>query len=142
MKNLTYQPNGSVLKLLIKGDTAQEMEDRYLSLYNWNVVNSREEVNDLLWLCWTTREKMVKYLTNLHLFKLLDEEPNRFKGCKGGAMALAKTLALEELESIPQEPFVNFGESESSYTYDLGVISAEKPDTDLKDYFITRAFAN
>ena len=141
MKNLTYQSNGSVLKLLIKGDTAQEMEDRYLSLYNWNVVNSREEVSDLLWLCWTTREKMVKYLTNLHLFKLLDEEPNRFKGRKGGAMALAKTLALEELESIPQEPFVNFSESESSYTHDLGVISAEKPDTDLKDYFITRAFS-
>ena len=117
------------------------MEDRYLSLYNWNVVNSREEVSDLLWLCWTTREKMVKYLTNLHLFKLLDEEPNRFKGCKRGAMPLAKTLALEELESIPQEPFVNFSESESSYTHDLGVISAEKPDTDLKDYFITRAFS-
>ncbi len=57
-------------------------------------------------------------------------------------MQLAKTLALEEMESIPQEPFVNFGESESSYTYDLGVISTQKPDTDLKDYFITRAFAN
>ena len=134
MKNLSYQSNGSVWRLFITGSSEQEMQGRYFSLYNWNAVGGVDKVQDRIWACWTTPEKMFKYFTHINLFKMLDAAPNKFKGKKGGAMALAREMAELDMAELGIERYIV---SESSYEYATGSSTAERPDEDFKSSLIT-----
>ena len=134
MKNLSYQSNGSVWRLFITGSSEQEMEGRYFSLYNWNAVGGVDKVQDRIWACWTTPEKMFKYFTHINLFKMLDAAPNKFKGKKGGAMALAREMAELDMAELGVERYIVF---ESSDEYATGSSTAERPAEDFKSSLIT-----
>ena len=154
MKHLTYEPNGSTWLVYIHGNTPQEMEERYNSLYNWNAVNYRDELSEFNWVCWTTPEKMFKYFTHINLFKLVDDgylvtnQQHKFKGKKGGAMDLAREMAKLDMSQLQRSDFirgqrVNLTPTESDHEYSFSTSNvAEKPDTDLKDYFIMRGFSS
>ena len=138
MTNITHQNLGSSWAVFIYGDNREEIEQRFFSFWNWNATSG-----ELEWLTegrakfWTSKERMRKYFENVSLMELADSRPNDFKGKPQGALPEARRLALEKLKSLTHENVLTFG---GGYDfYELGTISAEKPDTDLKDYFIIRA---
>lgn len=65
---------------------------------------------------------------------MLDAAPNKFKGKKGGAMALAREMAELDMAELGVERYIV---SESFYEYATGSSTAERPDEDFKSSLIT-----
>lgn len=111
---LEYQDYSTKLIVSIKGESVQDIIEQHWSFYN----HGATEQPELWWMCgteayfYTTREKLLKAMTNAALFRLLNEaeESNSLKGCKGGAMPYARAIAQERFDGMtqnPRESFVN-----------------------------------
>lgn len=139
MTTITYQNCGTNWIVFIDGETHEEIEQHFFSFWNWNATSG-----ELAWLTegrarfWTTKERMQSYFENICLMELIDSRPNDFKGKKFGAFPEAKRLASERLASLKAEKVLTFGTNDEPY--ELGVISAEKPDEDLKSSFAFHPF--
>ena len=136
---LTYQNQGSNWAVFINGETEEEITRCYYSLWNWKATSG-----DLFWMngarayIWSTKARLEKYFENIYLMELIDNRAAEFKGKRFGALPVAKEMAAERLEGLQQEKLLTFGGNYE--TFALGSISAEKPDLDLKDYFLARSF--
>mgnify|MGYP001158446458 CR=1 FL=1 len=84
----------------------EAIEQEFNSLYNNGATNG-----ELQWInkgsgggyvarFWTNKSKTLDALVKAALTKLIQDEPNKYKGVKGGAMAEAKRLATEMFEGI------------------------------------------
>lgn len=70
MVRLYIQNFGTVQKLFVFADTAQELEYQYNSLYNFNATsgdlfNVCEMEGNFIAYIWTNKKKMIKYFDNL-----------------------------------------------------------------------------
>lgn len=129
MTQLIMQDCGTYVCLFVKGDTQEETEERYNSLYNFGATNSQpSRWTDLFGHIWTTRGKLMKYFETATLFELLGdvEACTTFKGIRGGLMCVARQIAAEKWEKLyaNRETILQFvGLNE---LYKMGEISAEK----------------
>ena len=136
---LTYQDYGSSILLFVNALNNKEAYGKYLSLWNWNCTSSEPDyVSDGVIAVWSTKEKLQEYLFNIRLMQLANLSPKY--GVKGGVAAEAKQLSEQDFLAVEQEMYRSIGNNYDFHT--LGTISAEKPDDDLKDYFVNKAFAN
>lgn len=142
MTKITYQNVGSNWIVFINGDSKTEIEQRYFSLWNWKATSGELDwLDDYCAKIWTTKEDMLRYFRNISLNELIDTRVAEFKGKKGGAFAVAKEMAQEKLSQMEKTNSRMIFGSEPEHDYSLGSICAEKPDLDLKDYFINKSFA-
>ena len=141
-QNLTIQSYGSSLLLFISGETSQEAYEKWLDLFNFGATGTTdsepEKVAPCVLSCWTTEEKLMKYLVARWTLRLADSAPK--KGVVGGVLAEARTLAVADYASIKTESYRSVGGNYD--TYDMGVIEASKPDLDMKDAILTHAYAD
>lgn len=141
MTKMTYQDFGNNWIVFINGDNKTEIEQQYYSLWNWKATSGELDwLSDDCAKIWTTRAKMVRYFRNICLNELIDTRVIEFKGKKGGAFPEAKEMAKERVNKLEKtNSRMAFGGFIEPYV--CGKISAEKPDLDLKDYFINKSFA-
>ena len=142
MVKMTYQNCGSNWVVFIKGDTQIEIEQQYYSLWNWNATSGELDwLQDDLAKIWTSKARLLRYFQNICLNELIDTRASEFEGVKGGALSKAKEMAKERFDTLEKtDDSIVFGREYEPFT--MGKISAEKPDEDLKDYFLRRAFEN
>jgi hypothetical protein len=143
---LTYQSYGSSIQLYIEG-TPAEAYGKYLSLFNWGATSTGKdgsswEFNQVAWVkdgviaVWTTMERLKEYLFNLHTTRLTKGNTNHLKGQKDGVKDAARAAAEADFAAIQHETYRSV--NGSFVEHEFGTIVAEKPDLDLKDYFITK----
>lgn len=143
---MTYQNLGSKLLLFLYG-TKEEIVGRHNSLFNWGATNG--ELN------WSTdnsatvlitgdkktpEEKLRHYFFNvevMRLMRLCDTCGISKKGRKYGVASQVKTIAERRFNEVTKEPNpIEWGKTLDPF--ETGIIAAEKPDMDLKDYFISK----
>lgn len=135
---LIYQSYGSSILLFIQGQNNEEAYGKWLSLANWgatSLLNGEEPefVTEGVISCWSTIENLRKYLFNIRIGQLAGEA---FKGKRNGAAHEAMQLAKADFDNIERETYRSVGGDLVEHSF--GTITAEKPDENLTDYFITR----
>ena len=103
---LSYKNCGTFWRIIITGDSEEAITRKYWSLFNWQAPDN-DELNwetDFSGWVWCKPKKLLRALTNAHLFKLLNEadekgENNKTKvdnlemyGALGGALAKSAYL--------------------------------------------------
>jgi hypothetical protein len=139
MKNLTVHKQGKKWRLYLNCKSVKEAEATFNALYNRGAVSRYTEIGETCWMCWTTPEKMLKYFTDIRFFTILESEPLKFKGKKGGALTLARELGQKDLDELPEESLPYEDGEESNYFY-KSHSPKDKEFNDLKDFFLYRAF--
>ena len=100
------QPWGSKTIIFIQGDDKQAVSDAYYRFWHYSIAGLELGNEGLNWLAdnavqfFTTRKKYVQGITLARLFYLIDNEAERFKGVKGGAMTEAKQFAENEYDNL------------------------------------------
>jgi|TARA_R110000744_G_scaffold158306_1_gene274309 hypothetical protein len=100
------QPWGNKTIIFIQGDDKQDVSDVYYRFWHYSIAGLELGNEGLNWLAdnavqfFTTRKKYVQGITLARLFYLIDNEAERFKGVKGGAMAEAKQFAESEYDNL------------------------------------------
>lgn len=144
---LVKQSYGANTLLFIISDSKQEAYEKYVSLFNWGAVNSHsgslsfdeiEWVKDGIISVWTTEERLKNYLFNTNLMRLLNSDAAKYKGKSGGAKEAALAAAEQEYNLIQHEEYRTVNSKFESHIF--GSVSAERPDEDLRDYFVARGF--
>jgi hypothetical protein len=90
--------------------------------------------------CWSTVERLQKYLFDTHLDKLAATVGSQFKGQPEGFKNEALRLAELDFNAIERETYRSVNNSFVEHSF--GTITAEKPDSDFKDECYKVAFAN
>ncbi len=131
---MTFQNVGSSTVLFLYG-TKEEIIGREYSLYNWNGINGELKwLSDGCAMCWSTPAKLLNYFFQLAVMELWDDSK---KGKKHGVEPEARKLAKERFDAVPQETH-SLHWADGIDIFEMGEITAEKPDEDLLDYFVTR----
>jgi len=112
----------------IKGNK-DEIEQFHNRVYNWGGTNGELQwmANDFAYF-WITLEKLERVMFKYVMNSLSDKLGKKFRGAKGGLKAVAMNRIKNTIDNIPTENFVRTAQMEDFYS--LGVISAEKLDTD------------
>lgn len=120
MEKLYIHRIGTVIAIGIESDSRQEIEQRFYSLWNFGATTG-----ELIWgtdsfaYCWTTPENLEKYFITSSLHKILNEQPNKFKGRKSGAIEHARQLAKLRYDEMIPSRFVTCHEFLDSSIYTL-----------------------
>jgi len=116
---ITYQDCGTNIAVFVDGNE-QEINDKFFSFWNHGATNSElKMLTDWRGYFWTTKKKLIKALTNAHLFRMLNDsdllrkqDPEGWthccKGIKGGFLPQAKIDAQREFDSYEKEKRTNF----------------------------------
>ena len=141
-ENITVQSYGSSLMLFISGKTSQEAYEKWLDLFNFGAVGTTdsqpEKVDECILSCWTTEEKLMRYLVARWVHRLADSAPK--KGVSGGVLPEARERAAADYASIKTESYRSVGGNYNEYS--TGTITAEKEDLSLEDQILRHAFAS
>lgn len=142
---LNYQSYGSSILLFIQGATNEETYAKWLSLANWgatSLLNGEEPkfVTEGVISCWSTIERLQKYLFDTHLDKLAATVAEQFKGKPDGFKNEALRLAELDFAAIGHETYRSVNGSFVEHA--MGTITAEREDLDFKDECFKKAFAN
>ena len=148
MKNkcsISFQNYGSSILLFLSGNTPQDAYDKWLSLANWGATSLLNEgepnyVADNVISCWSTIERLQRYLFNREIMKLWDTRVPEFKGKRDGFKHEALKLAKVEFDSITTESYRSVNSNFD--TYEFVTICAEKPDDDFRDAVLNFAFSD
>jgi len=98
---------GENTMVIIRGENRQETADAYYWFWHYSIAGTEPESELLNWRAdnviqfQTNEAKYVKGATLARLFYLIDNEAERFKGVKGGAMAEARQFAQDAYNQIP-----------------------------------------
>lgn len=141
---LTYQSYGSSILLFINGSTNEETYAKWLSLANWGATSllngeDPEFVTEGVIACWSTLDRLKKYLFDMNLDKLAVTAAAQFKGQPEGFKNEARRLAELDFAAIGYETYRSVGSSFEEHA--MGTIEASKPDSDFKDECYKFAFA-
>ena len=136
--SLTVQDYGSSILIFIQGKTAADTYGKWLSLANWGAIALNPEPNwitNVIASGWSTMAQLKKYLLTIRINELEDSGTAKYKGVKGGFLALAKERAEKDFAAITIETLrsvnsinVNYEFNESTYVYGESKAEAEKPD--------------
>jgi len=127
MKNqitITTQTFGNTNAFLLEGDKKQ-IENFHNAMYNYSATNG--ELHDMgngkAFYFYAQPEAVLEAMTKVALYALCNKI--KAKGMKGGLLALAKQKAQIKFDAIKEGRFLRT--AESSDTYNLGTITAERP---------------
>lgn len=134
---LTYQNYGTSILIFIQGETLEAAEGKWLSLYNWGATSTepRNVANNVI-ACWSTLDKLKRYLFNIHENRLVNNRPANMGDAELEATAASKST--HDFNAIETETFRSV--NNNFEFYEMGTICAEKPDDDFKDSVMKYAF--
>lgn len=138
---MSFQNFGSSWLMILRGAT-EEIELAFNGLFNFCATNGELTYCDHLQTVatfWSSEEAMDKFFFekcfNYRCLNSLD------KGVRGGSANAADTFAIEQMAELREETeeFLNFQNSFMPATYSLGKVTAESPDSDMKDAILAHA---
>lgn len=141
--DLTYQNFGSAWLGILRGAT-ENIELAFNGLFNMCATNGGHQFQDhleLMTIFWTDRKAMRRFFFNTHFIP-------RCEGNKPGQLRLAREAMrfahsrLDELSATSHENYLDFEKVFAPETYGNGTITAERPDSDMKDAILSNAFAD
>ena len=100
------QPWGNKTIIFIQGADKQAVSDAYYRFWHYSVAGLELGNEGLNWLAdnalqfFTTKEKYIQGIALARLFYLIDNEAERFKGVRGGAMPEARQFAEDEYGNL------------------------------------------
>jgi hypothetical protein len=112
----------------IKGKP-EKIRQYHNRIYNWGGTSG-----NLKWMShnfayfWITMEKLERAMFKYVMSGVSDKLGKKFRGAKGGLKEVVMNRVKNTINNIPVEHFHKTAESQDFYS--LGVISAEKLDTD------------
>ena len=139
---LSYQNCGEFWAVFLKSQNTEKIEQSYNSFWNHGATSGKLHfLSDTFGYFWTTAKTLKKALVNQNLFRMLNEademreqDPKGWahccKGIKGGFLPRAEELASEQFDSLMGNHERAIANNASTDYYELGTISAEKPDSD------------
>jgi len=134
---LTYQNYGTSILIFIQGESLEDAKGQWLSLYNWGATSTEpRNVAKNVIACWSTLEKLRHYLFVINEHRLLSNRPANMGDEE--LKATAKYKAASDFANIEAEAFRSV--NSNFEVYEMGTISAEKPDDDFKDSVMKYAF--
>ena len=134
---LAYQDFCTKIIVAIKG-APEDVENDYWGFFNSNATDAGLQhfgEATIHWLTpttaqfYTTRERLLAGMEVRALNKILQDNPNAYKGQKGGAQDAARELAQQWFDSMERVTDI-IKKNVRDTVYDIGTISAEKPDCD------------
>lgn len=140
--DLTYQNFGSAWLGILRGST-DNIELAFNSLFNHCATSGEHQFQDHLQcvsLFWSDRRAMRRYFFNQYFMPRYLGHLGKGQG-RLARMAMRHALAkLNELATTSHEFFMDFSNRYMPETYGNGCISAERPDSDMKDAILANAF--
>ena len=95
------QLKGETPIIWVVGDNHKQAKEFYYWFWHYGIAETNLESERLSWHSdnvvsfYTTKEKFLRGATLARLFFLIDNEGERFKGVKGGAMSEARQWAID-----------------------------------------------
>ena len=107
MINIEYVDCGKDIQVFLRGDSHEETEQNFWSLYHHRATEKEEPqwLDDLQCYFWTQKARLLKAFEGAALGYLLNHYSERFKGKKGGALKVAKRLAMKRLSNATRLPY-------------------------------------
>jgi hypothetical protein len=136
--NLTYQLNGSLIFLILRGKERDVIET-HNSLFNLGgtpaFLDWKERGDNSLAIVSSSRQKMANYFYNAHYNKFHDSQ-------KARTTSMIKMADLFNPENKNGEVFIKSFKAAKpiSDTFNVGIVKAERPDVDMKDSIMSHAF--
>lgn len=138
----TYQNFGSAWLGILRG-ASEQIELAFNGLFNLCATNGEHEFQDHLRcvsVFWSSRNAMRRFFFNQYYMP-------RFDACQSNGKLVRSAMrhALRQIETLSQtchEDFMNFDNQYAPDTYVCGQITAEKPDSDMKDAILLHAYAD
>ena len=138
---LSYQNLGSVWLGILRG-TTDSIELVFNGLYNLRATNGEHEFHDhthTVSTFWTSRRAMRRFFFNQYFLP-------RETGGKGQGRLIRNAMryaqaSLAELRNH-SEGFLRFNRVHEPDGYASGMITAERPDNDMKDAILSNAFSD
>jgi hypothetical protein len=140
---LTYQNFGSAWLGVLRGST-DNIETVFNGLFNLCATNGERQFQDHLQcvaVFWSDRRAMRRFFFNRYYMPRYHPEPDvRNVRLVRDAMRYA-LQSLKQLAQGNHEAFLDFSKCYVPEVYGTGTISAERPDSDMKDAILSHAFA-
>lgn len=139
--DITYQNFGSAWLGILRGST-ENIELTFNGLFNLSATNGELDYRDhakCVATYWTSYKGMRRFFFNQYFHPRCDG-----KHGQGKVIRAAMRYAREHLKALRArpEPFLTFDNRFSPSVFVSGTITAERPDTDMKDAMITHAYAD
>lgn len=120
MTKLSMQDCGSRIAVFVDGDSKEETEYRYNSLYNFGATdNEPHRWTDKFGYIWATETSLGKYFETSSLFELLGDAKlcANFKGVEGGLLPKARQLGKQKMKDLyaNKETVFKFGVNNEYY---------------------------
>lgn len=132
MIKIDYVDCGKDIQVFLRGDSHEETERNFWSLYHWRATDKEEPqwLDDLQCYFWTQKDRLLNALECSAVGYLLNNRPERFQ-TEEQAAPLARRLAVRRLDNAKRLPYKRTQVGiENLDCYSLGTISAEKLDSD------------
>lgn len=132
MLRIEYVDCGKDIQVFLRGDSHEETEQNFWSLYHWRATEKEEPtwLDDLQAYFWTQKDRLLVAFESAAVGYLLNTRPNRFKS-EEQALPLAKKLAVRRFNNCTRLPYKRTQVDVLNLDcYALGTISAEKLDSD------------
>lgn len=140
--DLTYQNFGSAWLGILRGAT-ENIELAFNGLFNHCATNGEHQFQDHLQCVssfWSDRRAMRRFFFNQYFMPKVVAERGNGKLARM-AMRYAHTK-LAELAATSHEFFMDFSKQYMLEPYSNGCITAERPDSDMKDAILANAFSD
>ena len=130
----TYITNcGKDIQVFISGDSREETEPIYWSLYNQRATEQTdpEWVEENTVTFWTQKERLIRAFRGAAINGIVNSHSHKFKGKRGALIpALADKIAARRWKNCISKPYIRPVSVSNLSCHGMGTISAEKPDSD------------
>ena len=130
MIKIEYVDCGKDIQVFLRGDSHEETEQNFWSLYHWRATEKEEPnwLDEFQCYFWTQKARLLKAFEGAALGYLLNNYSERLKGRKGGAMPLAKRLAARRLNNCTRLPYKRVAVDIINLNcYSMGTIDGKSP---------------
>lgn len=130
MLKIEYVDCGKDIQVFLRGDSHEEVEQNFWSLYHWRATEKPEPtwLDDLQAYFWTQKARLLKAFEGAALGYILNNHNEKFKGVRGGAMPLAKRLAARRLNNCTRLAYKRTAvDIINLQCYSLGTIEGKGP---------------
>jgi len=130
----TYIVNcGKDIQVFINGDSREEAEPIYWSLYNQRATEQTdpEWVEENTVAFWTQKDRLIRAFRRAAINGIVNNHSHKFEGKRGALIpALADKLAARRWRNCISKPYIRPVSVANLNCYGIGTIKAEKPDND------------
>lgn len=140
--DLTYQNFGSAWLGVLRGAT-DNIELAFNGLYNFCATNGSLSYQDhvkCVATFWSDRKGMRRFFFNQHYIPRFEDRNHPDNG-RLVRQSMRHAQAQMSLLCASHEPFMDFDNRFAPAVFTCGKITAERPDSDLKDAILSHAFA-